>query len=188
MAILLVTGVLTLCLTAAPAAAKNRFYAGFGFGFGQAYSEDDEEIFDDADDTGLPGTFHLGLGGVVSPFVHIGFDLTTWYQEAEYDYPVYDDDMEVQLTNWLLAFTVFPFVKGAYVKTGIGIATAWYDYFGEDGASTGYSVLVGAGYLFPIGPVFNMGVCVDYSRQWFDDDDFADDTSFWNVYLALYWF
>ena len=171
---------------------KSSWYIGFGLGTGQLQIEGDtmDDVFSGYSDIDIDPeiTLNFGIGAIINPKLHIGFDGSAVRQSA--DGP--GGDLTVQVNNYLAAVTFYPMVKGLSLKAGFGLATMMYDLdtytIDESDTYTGTAFLVGLGYDFWLGKSFNLGIHADYSIQNYNDSDAPDDTDFLNLYLSFYWF
>ena len=166
---------------------KSSWYIGFGIGSGDGNAEDNE-VFENADSTGPTVTLNFGVGAILTPKIHLGFEASAWRREAQYDTYSGTDDYAMQINNYLAAVTIFPFDKGLALKGGFGAAIAVHDYEDSSESYIGTAYLVGAGYHLWLGRTFNLGINFDYSRQRYNDEDFYDDTDFYSAYVSFYWF
>jgi hypothetical protein len=168
---------------------KSSWYIGFGLGSGQAKFEGDK-AFENADSKSPKITFNFGVGAILNPNIHLGFDVSAWRQEAEYDY--YNQTISYQINNYMLALTFFPMETGLALKAGVGACVFVYnnDYDGGSTAESysGKAFLFGVAYHFWLGETFNLGLNLEYSKQYYNDDEVFDDTDFWNAYVSFYWF
>ena len=85
---------------------KSSWYIGFGLGTGNGEVEDEygnsadlDELFGEDGIDYSPRIFiNFGVGGIINPKFHFGFDITTIRQQAEDDY---DNSYSIQLINYL---------------------------------------------------------------------------------------
>jgi len=175
---------------------KTSWYIGFGIGSGSAEYEgdsleDNAEAWgiDDADAT-TTITLNFGVGAILNPRLHFGFDISALRESVESDF--YDAELSTQINNYLLAATFFPAGEGLSLKGGVGLCALVYQVdapgYDEDDTYGGWAYLIGAGYQFWLGEHFNLGIHLEYSHQSYNDDDAPDDTDFINVYVSFYWF
>lgn len=171
---------------------KSNWYIGFGVGTGQLQIEGEtmDDAFSDYNDIDVDPelALHFGVGGILNPKVHLGFDGSFIRQTA--DGP--GGDFTLQVNNYLAAVTFYPMEKGLLLKAGLGLATIMYDLdtdtIDESDTYGGMGFLLGIGYDFWLGKSFNLGIHAEYSRQSYNDSDAPDDTEFASVYLTFYWF
>jgi len=194
LAVLLVWG--AAGAAAAEEAQKSKWYIGFGVGSGQLRIEGESmtdylDGFEDLD-ADSPVTLHFGVGGIVNPKLHLGFDMSTIYQYAEED----DDDdanVDLQVNNYMFAAHFYPVKKGFFIKAGTGFSLLTVDV--DDGPEgddretyDGLGYLLGSGYDFWLGKSFNLGIHAEFSQQYYNDSEAPDETHFFSVYVSFYWF
>jgi hypothetical protein len=171
---------------------KSSWYIGFGVGTGELKVEGEtmEDAFDEypSIDVGQELTFNFGVGKILNPKLHLGFDASAIRQSAEDD----SDSIDLQVNNYLAAITYFPKEKGLSLKAGVGISALVYEidtsFVDESETYAGLGFLLGLGYDFWLGKSFNLGIHAEYSRQSYNDSDAPDDTEFTSIYLSFYWF
>jgi hypothetical protein len=172
---------------------KSSWYIGFGIGTGELKVEGEtiDDTFSDypSIDVGQELTLNFGVGKIINPKLHLGFDLSAIRQSAEDDF---DSTFDLQVNNYFAAISYFPFEKGLSLKAGAGISAFVYDldtaFYDKSETFMGTGYLLGVGYDFWLGKSFNLGIHAAYSRQNYNDSDAPDDTEFTNVYLSFYWF
>ncbi|MBF0224657.1 MAG: outer membrane beta-barrel protein [Desulfobacterales bacterium] len=176
---------------------KSSWYIGFGVGTGQLKVEG--ETMDDHFDgqygikVNNPGAINFGVGAILTPKLHLGFDLSAIAQTAESELNS-SDEFTLSIANYLAALTFYPMEEGFFLKAGLGICALHYEIDAKSFANIsddygGVAFLLGIGYDFWIGKSFNLGLHAEYSRQSYEDDNNApDDTEFLNFYLSFYWF
>jgi hypothetical protein len=176
---------------------KSSWYIGFGLGSGRGYIEGDsfQDLFDkigpDAE-TSPTIFFNFGVGGILTPQWHLGFDITAIRQQATYELYRQSADASFQINNYLLAATFYPMNEGFFLRGGIGLSAFQFTLTGdvEDEISESYSgtgFLIGTGYDFWLGKTFNLGIHADYSKQSYSDSEAPDDTNFFAIYVSFYW-
>ena len=141
-------------------------------------------------------TFHIAVGSVVNPKIHLGLDISGVSQEAScprYDpsYYLSPAKVEMQLRNYFVAVSYFPFEKGLFLKAGGGISelTQTTTVFSEQKDKfSGFGYMIGIGYDLRIVKRLHIGIHADYSRQTYNSSDAPDDTDFTNIYIALYFY
>lgn len=197
-AVAMLTGVMLsiCCFSGAMAAEKNKssWYIGFGLGTGilEMEGESAEDYLDDQDydDVGTEVTLNFGVGAILNPKLHLGFDLSAVLQELDVDRSHRSEIYQVN--NYFAALSYYPWTKGFFVKIGGGLSVLIYDEDTDKNNNldtySGVGGLVGLGYDFWLGRSFNLGIHAEYSRQAYSDGDAPDDTDFLNVYLSFYWF
>lgn len=177
---------------------KSSWYIGFGLGAGDGgWEVDGEEVtFDDwfegFDDTSPKVTINFGVGAILNPKLHLGFDMSAIRQEGvDYGY-YYDVKANFQINNYLAALTYFPTGEGLFIKAGTGVSVIGYEISGgpvlESRSASGTALLAGLGYAFWLGKTFNLCLNAEYSYQDYYDEEAPDSSHFWNAYLSFYWF
>lgn len=181
---------------------KSIWYIGFGLGSGQGWIEGDtfSKYFDNEGDyIGIKPekspmiTFNFGIGAILNPNLHIGFDGSAIRQTATYNSAGLKGEYTYQINNYLLAVTYYPDETGLSLKAGIGFADMQWDVTGDLFYShftetyTGNAYLIGAGYDFWLGDTFNLGLHVEYSKQNYNNSKAPSDSDFVNIYVSFYW-
>jgi hypothetical protein len=169
---------------------KSSWYIGFGIGTGDGSCEVDgekvtsDEWFEDLSTSPIL-TLNFGVGGIINPKLHLGFDWTAIRQEGSN----HSVERMVQINNYLFALTYFPKGEGLFLKAGAGASSIIYDVSGgSPSAYSGTAVLGGAGYAFWLGKSFNLCLNADYSHQTYSNKNAPDSSHFWNLYVSFYWF
>jgi outer membrane protein with beta-barrel domain len=173
---------------------KSNWYIGFGLGTGtlQIEGETADDAYEDNPNIDVDPelTLHFGVGAIINPKLHLGFDLSVIRQAV--DSGIGNDYESFQINNYFVALSYYPWTKGLFLKVGGGLSNFVYEYDGEYNvdsetySGTGY--LVGLGYDFWLGKSFNLGIHAEYSRQSYSDSYAPDDTEFTSIYLSFYWF
>ena len=180
-------------ITLAEEKKKSNWYIGFGVGTGELKVEGEtmDDAFDEYPtiDVGQEVTFNIGVGAIINPKLHLGFDVSAIRQSAEDDF---DQTLDLQVNNYFAALSYYPTGKGFFLKAGAGISAAVVELdtaFVDDSETySGTGFLLGIGYDFWIGKSFNLGIHAEYSKQSYSDSDAPDDTEFTSIYLSFYWF
>ena len=180
---------------------KSSWYIGFGLGTGDgAWEVNGEEVtfneWFEGVSTSPRVTFNIGIGGIVNPKLHVGFEGSGIRQEGDGEIYGYGVEGNVQINNYLAALTYFPNGEGFFLKAGAGLSSIRYEistsiYSSVVSVSESYSgtaLLGGLGYAFWVGKHFNLCINADYSVQNYTDDEAPDTSHFWNLYLSFYWF
>lgn len=179
--------VFSASLSFAEGTDKDSWYIGFGIGYGDATispdSADSWSFSDKNPDSMI--TIHFGVGAVLNNNVNFGLDVSairaTW--------AVFNSEISYQINNYLAALTFFPAETGFFLKAGAGMSALSLEVDSDRDTVTGFAVLGGLGYFVNFGSSFNLGIGLDYSAQFFNDETkFKGSTSFWNAYVSLYWF
>ena len=187
--IVLFSGVITL----AEEKKKSNWYIGFGVGMGELKVEGEtmDDAFDEYPtiDVGQEVTFNFGVGAIINPKLHLGFDVSAIRQSAEDDF---DQTLDFQVNNYFAALSYYPTGKGLFLKAGAGISALVVEldtmFIDESETYSGTGFLLGIGYDFWLGKSFNLGIHAEYSKQSYSDSDAPDDTEFTSIYLSFYWF
>ena len=184
------------CFSEAMAAEKKKssWYIGFGVGTGILEMDGDsaKDYRDDQDYSHAEDelTLNFGVGAILNPKLHLGFDMSTVLQELDLDKS--NRSELYQVSNYFAALSYYPWSKGFFVKVGGGLSALVYDKDTDKDNDLdtygGAGCLVGLGYDFWLGKSFNLGIHAEYSRQFYNDKDAPDDTDILNVYLSFYWF
>ena len=173
---------------------KSSWYIGFGLGTGSLEIEGetvDDAYGDDPNiDVGTELTFHFGVGAIINPKLHLGFDVSAIRQEV--DSNTSSDSESYQINNYFAALSYYPWTKGLFIKIGGGLSNLVYEYdsgyYDDSETFDGTGYLVGLGYDFWLGKSFNLGVHAEYSKQSYSDSDGPEDTEFTSIYLSFSWF
>jgi hypothetical protein len=174
---------------------KSSWYIGFGFGTGGGgYTVDEEYIsfndyFKDSEDP-FKMSMNFGVGAILTPSIHLGFDISTLTNMGEMDGVSYSLD----IYNYLIVMSYYPSITGFFIKAGLGASrfASTITYQGEDyyNGYSGTGALAGIGYNFWLGSSFNLGINLEYSAQVYDDEDeeAPESSNFWSIYVSFYWF
>jgi len=180
------------------AKTKSDWYIGFGIGGGRGNIEGDsfkswfnlfgEELGAGSSSIESPVTINFGLGLILNPNLHIGWDVSAILQTAEYIYG-HNEKMQIDffVTNMLAAVTYYPNVTGFSLKGGAGFSNFDYAVDGYSEQYYGYAFLAGIGYDLWLGETFNLGLRLEYSKQYYNDSKAPKNTDFVNVYVSFYW-
>ncbi len=188
--------VLMLPLTAFSAdQQKSSWYLSLGAGTGGGNSEGDELLEGISDKIG-PITFHLGIGAIVTPRLHAGFDMSMFGVDGTHNY---EEEFEfvtsyAWIFNYYGAVSFYPMEKGLFFKAGLGLSKFKFHYgstsalYDRNFSVFGYGVLLGAGIDIWLGKSFNLGLHFEWSKQFYNDSETPDNTSFYSIYVAFSWF
>jgi len=137
---------------------------------------------------------------ILNPNTHIGFDFSAFSRTHSTTVSNGSFTVGVNIYNYDIAVTYFPFIKGLCFKGAVGITTLELMtlsqeyvapvYVGHSSEENmyGYNGTIGIGYYFWIGDSFNLGVNAEYSYQTGFNEDIVDNSQYWNIYVSLYWF
>jgi hypothetical protein len=112
-------------LSSAQEHQKSLWYIGFGLGSSSAKYEGDSNedwakaIGADDPEATTPITLNFGVGAILNPNLHLGFDITTLRESVEDD--TYDAELASQIVNYQLAAIYFPMGEGLSLKAGVGM-------------------------------------------------------------------
>ncbi len=172
---------------------KSSWYIGFGIGTGDGEftlngtTVTYDDFFEGAEDTTPKIALNFGLGFILSPSLHLGFEFNALRQEGTY----MGVTIGQQINNYLGVLTFFPMGQGLYARLGLGGAIFVQDAesaYGSDSVSeSGKAFLLGAGYAIKLGQTFHLTLNFDYSKQTYNAD-YDLDSSFWAFYVSFYWF
>jgi opacity protein-like surface antigen len=178
---------------------KSNWYIGFGLGTGNGgwtvsgnSITMDEWAEGSTDKTTV--TIDFGVGAILNPSTHIGFDGSAIRRQISASALGYDITANVQINNYLAMLTFSPTDSGFFLHGGAGVSVFVLDLkisgIGSDSESaSGFAGLAGLGYAFWLGESFNLGLNFDYSYQSYRSNNLElDDSHFWNVYVSFYWF
>jgi hypothetical protein len=173
---------------------KSSWYIGFGLGTGSLEIEGKtlDDYYEDRSsiDVGDEITLNFGVGAILNPKLHLGFDVSAIRQEVDSD--ISSQSESWQVNNYFAALSYYPWTKGFFVKVGGGLSALVYEYdsgtYDDSETYSGTGYLVGLGYDFWLGKSFNLGIHAEYSKQTYSDSDVPGDTDFMSVYLSFYWF
>lgn len=135
-------------------------------------------------------SFNFEVGGTLSPETLLGFDLTAVAQGGATS----GGEAHVQINNYFLMLTHFPYREGFFFRMGGGYSNLWLTIdtnFGDfDERLDGVGALAGLGYAFWLGKSFNLTLNLDYSQQWYSNDNPSEpDTSqFTILYVGFDWY
>lgn len=170
---------------------KGSWYIGFGLGSGrlQVEGETMSEAFSGSGaDVGTPITLNFAVGGVLTPQMLLGLDISAIRQTVSDDF---DAELSYQVNNYLCALTYYPMTEGVFLKAGAGLSAIGYDYsepgYSEGDSYLGWGGLIGLGYDFWLGDTFNLGIHAEYSMQRYSDSEAPDDSDFLSIYVSFYW-
>jgi hypothetical protein len=119
----------------APAAARQGFFVGGGFGMGSAGLSCDGCDF--GRDNGLSGYFRIG--GTINPHVRLGFESNAWVKS--------EDGVDAVLGFWSGVGYYYPsLTNNLWFKGGLGLATAKMSDPSDELTTNGFGMSVGIGY------------------------------------------
>ena len=174
---------------------RSSWYICFGLGVGldARYVVNGEEItFDEwleGTDKGPKVSINFKVGGTLSPKTLLGFDATAVRQEGTLPNVI----GSIQINNYFLMFTHFPYKEGFFIRAGGGLSNIIYviDTTSGDVSDrvSGYGLLGGIGYAFWLGKSFNLTLNIDHSRQFYSGSTGDPDNSQFTIaYLGFDWY
>lgn len=146
------------------------WYLGMGMGFGGGFASGQAVTATPAgtvDGGGLGLSFRTGA--VMTPQLLLGVDFSGIHASGsgpDYSTP------GITLVNYDAAITVFPLIRGPFIRTGAGLSTLTMPAAG--GGSTthaGSNLLFGLGYAISAAPRLELTFNLDYSRQLYSTRD-----------------
>lgn len=169
---------------------RSNWYIGFGLGAGldARYEINGEEItFDDwleGLDKSPKTAINFKVGGTISPKTLLGFDGTAVRQEGTVGV-----DAAIQINNYFLMLTHFPYEEGLFFRVGGGLSNIVAEVDGDRDVVSGYGILGGVGYAFWLGKSFNLTLNLDHSRQYYSGgSDDPDRSQFTIAYVGFDWY
>jgi hypothetical protein len=179
----LILALLTVGLTAAPAAAQDQtnhegFWIGFGLGGGSNLSTD-------ASGARAGGAGYVRLGGTVNPMLLIGGEVIGWARTVE--------GSTVSQGNVTADVLFYPNRRGFYLKSGLGFATwSWTTSPGPNTTTRvtngGFGATFGGGYDFQLGNNIYLTPNIDLLIQVVDSSIFTSNTGYLMLFtLGLTW-
>jgi hypothetical protein len=185
---------------ARPRNQRDRWYIGFGLGYGDGSVSDSSGTWSFDDPIGgrtAKAMVNFKIGATLSPKLLLGLDWTSggaalspklplgfsWVRKAA------DQIVEnaVVMNNFNAVTTYFPIEQGPFIRGGAGLSKLEVLVAGVTETYRGVNVLGGAGYAFWIGKAFNLTVNLDASRQFYWDSG-PNSSTFWSMYLGFDWY
>lgn len=181
-----------------PRPERDTWYIGFGLGLGNAYwtRAGQETSFADAfSDTSNSTRMSLvfDVGWTVSRATLLGVELAAMRQSASYLLASGQmAERGLQMTNLFATVTYFPFVRGLFVKGGLGLANLMADWSvgGQvyDESADGWGWQVGIGYALWLGRSFNLTLTAEHVQHRYDEGTLASEARFNHVWLGCMWY
>ena len=121
-------------------------------------------------------------GGVaLSPNLLVGFSGSAVAMTGK----ILGNDAQMQINNYFAAVTWFPAERGFFVRGGGGPSSILIDTGATSNHTSGFGLLVGAGYALQVAGHHNITFTADYSRQSYSGSSTKPDNSqFGAVYLG----
>ena len=146
------------------------WYLGMSMGYGGGYA------FNQGATTLPSGTLDGGgfglafrAGAIMTPQLLLGVDLSGIH--ASSSGPDYGNPGST-LINYDAVFTVFPLIRGPFIRAGAGLSTLALPAAGGGSAThAGTNLLFGVGYALPAAPRLEVTFSLDYSRQFYSERD-----------------
>jgi hypothetical protein len=166
------------------------WYIGFGAGSGIAFG--DGKIFHKRGDSiAVPLVLNLGIGASLSKQIFLGFDYISFSHFADQSINGKEETRVLSVDNFFASAMYFPGWERLFLKVAFG-----WSYLGDweynfiDSSATFYGgpgITAGIGYFIPLRDTLNLGLHLEYSREWFNGELF-DHTDMAVIYVSLYWF
>ena len=160
---------------------------GIGPGFGAKFKLNGRSFsFDDAmqgatDKSPLIALNIVNGGVALTPSLLVGFSGSAVAMTGK----ILGNDAQMQINNYFAAVTWFPAERGFFVRGGGGPSSILIDTGATSNHTTGFGLLVGAGYALEIAGHHNITFTADYSRQSYSGSSTKPDSSqFGAVYLG----
>ena len=160
---------------------------GVGKGFGAKFKLNGRSVsFDDAmqgatDKSGLVALNIVNGGVALTPSLLVGFSGSAVAMTGK----ILGNNAQMQINNYFAAVTWFPAEKGFFVHGGGGPSSILIDTGTTFNTTSGFGLLVGAGYALEIAGPHNITFTADYSRQSYSGSSTKPDSSqFGAVYLG----
>lgn len=146
------------------------WYLGLGMGYGGGYAFGQGATASPAgtvDGGGIGLAFRTGV--VMTPQLLLGVDFSGIHASApgpDYNTP------GITLVNYDAVVTVFPLIRGPFIRAGAGLSTLTLpDAGGGSTTHGGTNLLFGLGYAIPAAPRLELTFNLDYSRQLYSTRD-----------------
>jgi hypothetical protein len=167
----------------APPLSPYYFNLGLGYGFGGTYQGD---YWVPLSTYGSGGglAYHVEAGARLMPQLLLGFDLSGL---STFGYGPYGGSAGVTLIDYDVVATLFPFVRGFFLRGGAGLSTLTTSVpvSGQYGVSTlGTNLLLGAGWAFPVALPLHFTLGMDWSHQFFGGAD-VTGSSIWMMRAGI---
>lgn len=174
---------------------RDSWYIGFGLGGGLSAQWEANRRTITFDDwlSGLEKDPKLSLnfkvGATLTPKTLLGFDVTAVAQSG-YASGV---DAHIQINNYFLVMTHFPYGEGLFVRLGGGISNLLVSANTPSGDFSskvdGIGVLGGIGYAMWLGKSFNLTLNLDHSRQsYYSSGGEPESSEFTILYVGFEWY
>lgn len=166
------------------------WYIGFGAGSGIAFG--DGKIFhEEANSIAVPLVLNLGIGASLSKQLFLGFDYISFSHFADQKINGKEETRVLSVDNFFASVMYFPGGERLFLK----VASGWsylgdweYDFINSSATFYGGpGITAGIGYFIPLGDTLNLGMHLEYSREWFNSELF-DHSDMAVIYVSLYWF
>lgn len=171
------------------------WYLGLGLGTGvnAGYTVNDERIsFDEwlSETDRTPKIFLNLKGGMVADDeILLGLDFSTLKKSADWSN---DINASIQINNYFIVATYFPFKEGFFLRAGGGISSIKFEItkgnIGIGYDKYGYGILLGIGYAFWVGDSFNVTVNLESSCQSYSSNNIEDEVTgsdFTSLYVGF---
>jgi hypothetical protein len=126
--------------------------------------------------------YHVGAGARLMPQLLLGFDLTGL---STFGSDPYVGNVGLTVLDYDVVATLFPFVRGFFLRGGAGLSTlAWAPPTGIGVSYLGTNVLLGAGWAFPVSSPLHFTLGVDWILPFFGAAD-VSGSSIWMFRAGL---
>ncbi len=120
--------------------------------------------------------YHVEAGARLMPQLLLGFDLTGL---STFGTAPDGGNAGVTVLDYDVVATLFPFVRGFFLRGGAGLSTLTWIPTSTPGVSTlGTNLLLGAGWAFPVALPLHLTLGVDWTHQFFGAADMSG-SSIW---------
>lgn len=125
--------------------------------------------------------YNVEVGARLAPQLLLGFGLTGLSVFGD----AYSGTASTTALDYDLVLTVFPFVRGFFLKAGGGLATLTVTPPYAPGVTRlGANVLLGTGWAIPVAAPLHVTLGLDWTHQFFGGYD-VTDTSIWMMRVGL---
>ena len=153
------------------------FYFNLGIGYGA------QNWYGPQGYAGVGGlAYHVEAGARLMPQLLLGFDLTGL---STFGSDPYVGNVGFTVLDYDVVATLFPFVRGFFLRGGAGLSTlAWAPPTGIGVSYLGTNVLLGAGWAFPVSSPLHFTLGVDWIHPFFGAAD-VSGSSIWMFRAGL---
>jgi hypothetical protein len=149
------------------------FNLGIGYGVQSWYGSAGSGGYDAVSYGGL--AYHVEAGARLMPQLLLGFDLSGITTSGN---GPYGGTGGVTVLDYDVVATLFPFVRGFFLRGGAGLSTLTWVPTSAVGASyLGTNVLLGAGWAFPVALPLHLTLGVDWTHPFFGGADISGSST-----------